>query len=81
MPEIVDEVNFEEIDVRLQSFPASQDFFDSDHGLFSNFYQREDVHDDEWEDEDDDDEEDDEDDEDEMYGHYGGRSEPECRQQ
>ena len=73
-PEVVDEVNFEEIDVRLQSFPASHDFFD-DHGFFTN--QREDINDeDEWEDDDDDDE-----DEDDVYDRYGGHSEPECRQQ
>ncbi|KAJ4480078.1 hypothetical protein J3R30DRAFT_3468087 [Lentinula aciculospora] len=71
-PEIVDEVNFEEIDVRSPSFPASQDFFD--HG-FAN--QRVDIHDEDgWEDEDDDD------DEGGMYDdHIGGPAEPECRQQ
>lgn len=72
-PDIVDEANFEEIDVRSQSFPASQDFFD--HG-FAN--QRDDIHDSEdegWEDEDED--------EDDIYSGYGEHAhpEPECRQQ
>ncbi|KAE9408378.1 DnaJ-domain-containing protein [Gymnopus androsaceus JB14] len=72
-PEIVDEANFEEIDVRSQSFPASRDFFD--HG-FAN--QRDDIHDDsegeDWEDDED---------EDDIYSGYGAHShpEPECRQQ
>ncbi|KAJ3770814.1 DnaJ-domain-containing protein [Lentinula raphanica] len=66
-PEIVDEVNFEEIDVRSQSFPASQDFFD--HG-FAN--QRDEIIDEDWEDEDDDEEGDE-------FMH--GPAEPECRQQ
>ncbi|KAJ3853966.1 hypothetical protein EV368DRAFT_63652 [Lentinula lateritia] len=72
-PEIVDEVNFEEIDVRSQSFPASQDFFD--HG-YAN--QRDDIHDEDgWEDEDDDDEG-----AGDMFDDYmGGPAEPECRQQ
>lgn len=72
-PEIVDEVNFEEIDVRSQSFPASQDFFD--HG-YAN--QRDDIHDEDgWEDEDDDDEG-----AGDMFDDYmGGSAEPECRQQ
>ncbi|KAJ3997169.1 hypothetical protein F5050DRAFT_1799225 [Lentinula boryana] len=69
-PKIVDEANFEEIDVRSQSFPASQDFFD--HG-FAN--QRDAINDEDWEDEDDD--------EGDTFDDYagGGPAEPECRQQ
>ncbi|KAG1747085.1 uncharacterized protein EDB91DRAFT_1245535 [Suillus paluster] len=68
MPEIVDEVPYEEgdiVDVRARSFPAGSDFFDQ--GFASQFG---DGDEDDWEDEDDDDY-----DNDDMGG------EPECRPQ
>jgi DnaJ family protein A protein 2 len=69
MPEVVDEVPYEEgdiVDVRARSFPASSDFFDQE---FASQFGEGDE--DGWEDDDDDDY----DDHDDMGG------EPECRPQ
>jgi DnaJ family protein A protein 2 len=68
MPEIVDEIPYEEgdiVDVRARSFPAGSDFFDQ--GFASQFGEGDE---DDWEDEDGDDYDDD---------NMGG--EPECRPQ
>lgn len=68
MPEIVDEVPYEEgdiVDVRARSFPAGSDFFDQ--GFASQFGEGDE---DDWEDEDGDD-----------YGEDNMGGEPECRPQ
>jgi DnaJ family protein A protein 2 len=68
MPEIVDEVPYEEgdiVDVRARSFPAGSDFFDQ--GFASQFGEGDD---DDWEDDDGDD-----------YDNDNMGGEPECRPQ